>query len=129
MINIACWSSITSVQEKVKLWWPNGYGAQKLYPVSFNLKTYRSEDEPTLSSRTDSQKLLNIGFRTIELIEDEDGKKSITTQWCSLIVVASLERGRTFYFRVNGHPIFMKGVNYVPAHTLPELSADTETRK
>ncbi|XP_034485260.1 beta-mannosidase-like isoform X2 [Drosophila innubila] len=96
-------------KEKVKLWWPNGYGAQKLYPVSFNLKTYRSEDGPSLSSRTDSQKLLNIGFRTIELVEDED------------------ERGRTFYFRVNGHPIFMKGVNYVPAHTLPELSADSET--
>ncbi|KAL7726905.1 hypothetical protein ACLKA6_019124 [Drosophila palustris] len=96
-------------KEKVKLWWPNGYGAQKLYPVSFNLKSYRSEDGPSLSSRTDSQKLLNIGFRTIELVEDED------------------EIGRTFYFRVNGHPIFMKGVNFVPAHTLPELSADTET--
>ncbi|KAH8312206.1 hypothetical protein KR044_009796 [Drosophila immigrans] len=96
-------------KEKVKLWWPNGYGKQVLYPVSFNLKTYRSEEGPSLSSRTDSQMLLNIGFRTIELVEDEDA------------------RGRTFYFRVNGHPIFMKGVNYVPAHTLPELSADSDT--
>ncbi|KAH8360186.1 hypothetical protein KR093_011287, partial [Drosophila rubida] len=95
-------------KEKVKLWWPNGYGRQVLYPVSFNLKTYRSEAGPGLSSRTDSQKLLNIGFRTIELVEDEDA------------------RGRTFYFRVNNHPIFMKGVNYVPAHTLPELSADSD---
>ncbi|XP_060649275.1 beta-mannosidase-like isoform X1 [Drosophila nasuta] len=94
---------------KVKLWWPNGYGNQMLYPVSFNLKTYRNEDEPGLGSRTDSHKLLNIGFRTIELVEDED------------------DRGRTFYFRVNGYPIFMKGVNYVTANALPELSADSDT--
>ncbi|XP_030563718.1 beta-mannosidase-like [Drosophila novamexicana] len=96
---------------RVKLWWPNGYGAQQLYPVLFSLKSYRNETGPELSSRTDSQKLLHIGFRTIELVEDKD------------------ERGRTFYFRVNGHPIFMKGANYVPAHTLPELSADSDTIK
>lgn len=38
----------------------------------------------------------------------------------------SADRGRTFYFRVNNHPIFMKGANYVPASTLPELSADAD---
>ncbi|EDV92670.1 GH18705 [Drosophila grimshawi] len=96
-------------KERVKLWWPNGYGSQQLYPVLFRLKTYRNKDEPSLSSRTDSQKLLRIGFRTIKLVEDKD------------------DRGRTFYFRVNDHPIFMKGANYVPAQTLPELSAETET--
>ncbi|XP_017968131.1 beta-mannosidase-like [Drosophila navojoa] len=98
-------------KDRVKLWWPNGYGKQQLYPVMFDLKSYRNQSVPRLNSRTDSQKLLHIGFRTIELVEDKD------------------ERGRTFYFRVNGHPIFMKGVNYVPAHTLPELSADTEKVK
>ncbi|KAH8418053.1 hypothetical protein KR222_010989 [Zaprionus bogoriensis] len=95
-------------KDRVQLWWPNGYGAQKLYPVVFNLKSYRSEGGPLLSSRTDSQKQLNIGFRTIELVEDKD------------------DRGRTFYFRVNDHPIFAKGANYVPASTLPELSADSD---
>lgn len=39
---------------------------------------------------------------------------------------SSAERGRTFYFRVNNHAIFMKGANYVPASTLPELSADAD---
>jgi len=33
------------------------------------------------------------------------------------------------FFRVNCHPIFMKGANYVPAHTLPELSADADAGK
>ncbi|EDV47740.2 uncharacterized protein Dere_GG12165 [Drosophila erecta] len=96
-------------KDRVILWWPNGYGKQKLYPVLFSVKCYTSKDIHTLSSRSESHKLLKIGFRTIELVEDED-----------------LEIGKTFFFRVNGHPIFMKGANYVPAHTLPELSADAD---
>ncbi|XP_052836095.1 beta-mannosidase-like isoform X1 [Drosophila gunungcola] len=95
-------------KDRVTLWWPNGYGKQKLYPVHFSVKCYASEEGPSLSSRTESQKLLKIGFRTIQLVEDKD------------------DIGRTFYFRVNGHPIFIKGANYVPAHTLPELSADAD---
>lgn len=30
--------------------------------------------------------------------------------------------GRSFYFKVNGQPIFIKGASYVPSHILPELS-------
>lgn len=63
-------------KDRVRLWWPNGYGEQKLYAVTFNLKSYRSVEGPSLSSRTDSQKQLNIGFRTIELVEDKDGRWS-----------------------------------------------------
>ncbi|XP_017845384.1 beta-mannosidase-like [Drosophila busckii] len=96
-------------KDNVELWWPNGYGAQILYPVLFSLKCYRGEEQPSLMSRTESKQLLNIGFRTIELVEDEDAY------------------GRSFYFRVNDQPIFMKGVNYVPADILPELAADTDT--
>ncbi|XP_017057225.2 beta-mannosidase-like isoform X2 [Drosophila ficusphila] len=95
-------------KDRVTLWWPNGYGKQKLYPVLFSVKCYASEDGASLSSRTESQKLLKVGFRTIELVEDKD------------------HVGRTFFFRVNGHPIFMKGANYVPVHALPELSADAD---
>lgn len=98
----------------------------------FSIKTYRSSGEPRLSSRTDSQKLLHIGFRTIELVEDKDGgeiSEGMAFQYVTKYICVISARGRTFYFRVNGHPIFMKGVNYVPAQTLPELSAETETCK
>lgn len=30
--------------------------------------------------------------------------------------------GRTFYFKVNNQPIFIKGANYVPSHIVPEYS-------
>lgn len=32
----------------------------------------------------------------------------------------SLFVGRTFFFRVNGRPIFAKGSNQIPFHVLPE---------
>ena len=29
-------------------------------------------------------------------------------------------QGLSFYFKINGRPIFMKGSNWIPAHVLPE---------
>jgi len=50
-----------------------------------------------------------VGFRTVELVEEP------------------LEKGMSFYFRVNGVPIFAKGSNFVPASIFPELSAKEDT--
>lgn len=60
-------------KERVALWWPNGYGQQKLYPVMFSIKCYTGNSSH-LGSRMKSQKVLKIGFRTIELVEDKDGE-------------------------------------------------------
>ncbi|XP_058980112.1 beta-mannosidase-like [Musca domestica] len=92
-------------KDKIKLWWPNGYGEQKLYPLYFVAKCYTEINGPTLRSKTKSQKTINIGFRTIELEEDLD------------------DYGRNFYFKVNDQPIFVKGASYVPSHILPEHSS------
>uniref|UniRef100_A0A1I8PT43 beta-mannosidase n=1 Tax=Stomoxys calcitrans TaxID=35570 RepID=A0A1I8PT43_STOCA len=91
-------------QEKVQMWWPNGYGEQKLYPLYFRAQCWLDINGPALKSKTRSQKTINIGFRTIELEEDVD------------------DFGRSFYFKVNDHPIFIKGASYVPSHILPEQS-------
>lgn len=64
---------IIFIQERVALWWPNGYGQQKLYPIAFSIKCYAGNSSH-LSSRMKSQKVLKIGFRTIELVEDKDGE-------------------------------------------------------
>ena len=67
-------------------WWPNGMGEQKLYDVRLEIK----------SNNYISKVSKSIGLRTIELVTEKD---SI---------------GSNFFFKVNGIPTFMKGVNYIP---------------
>nr|CAI5847146.1 unnamed protein product [Callosobruchus analis] len=82
----------------VHTWWPNGYGAHDLYLLKIR---YSAKDESEVSTKE-----VRIGFRTIELVEDPVGK------------------GYSFYFRVNGVPIFMKGSNEIPVDILPERGQD-----
>ena len=82
--------------DTVRLWWPNGHGDQPLYTLS----VYNRGQ--LVGSRL-------IGFRTVELVQHTYGPNI---------------KGLSFYFTINGRPIFVKGTNWVPPDAFRERVPD-----
>ena len=81
-----------------KRWWPNGLGEAYLYPVTVSI--LHGKD-------TIQQTTRRIGLRTVEVVNAPD------------------KDGTSFFVKVNGQPVFMKGANYIPSDNfLPRVTDD-----
>ncbi|XP_021536047.1 beta-mannosidase [Neomonachus schauinslandi] len=79
----------------VETWWPHGHGNQTGYNMTILFK---------LDGGLSIEKSAKVYFRTVELIEEPiEGS-----------------RGLSFYFKINGLPIFLKGSNWIPADSFQD---------
>ncbi|WP_143304860.1 beta-mannosidase [Chitinophaga vietnamensis] len=80
-------------------WWPRGMGQQNGYRVNVEL----AQNNEALAVGG-----YKVGLRTIEVVNKPDSA------------------GESFYVKVNGQPVFMKGANYIPQDNfLPRVTRHT----
>ena len=84
-----------------QIWWPNGLGAHPVYKFTASLK------ENNLELDRDS---VRTGLRTVRLVTDSD------------------KYGRSFYFEINGIPVFAKGADYIPTDIFPSRTTPEHYR-
>jgi beta-mannosidase len=96
-----------------KLWWSRGLGEPHLYELTMNF----SQGKRLTASHTQK-----IGLRTIKLIRKADQLKAPGQDTVA-------EGTESFYFELNGVPIFAKGANYIPQDIFQERVTEAQYRQ
>lgn len=82
----------TIILENPALWYPNGFGEQPLYDLKIKLLR-----EKHVLDQWDN----TFGIRSVKLNREQD------------------REGKKFVFEINNEPIFLKGMNWIPADSFP----------
>ena len=94
--------SVTYDVENPRLWWCAGMGEQPLYDFTIEVKK---------GTQTIEKQDIRLGIRSIELITQKD------------------EKGESFYFKLNGKPVFAKGANYIPQDLFQDRVDPNHTKR
>ncbi|XP_016127701.1 beta-mannosidase-like [Sinocyclocheilus grahami] len=89
---------LNQVRSSVSLWWPFGHGEQTLYDLMIDVNL---EDGEAFNAER------MVAFRTVELVQEPIPSSP----------------GLSFYFWINGKPIFLKGSNWIPVHAFQDHRA------
>jgi beta-mannosidase len=88
-----------------ELWWSAGMGKQKIYQLACDL--YDAND---MHAASREHFVSRFALRKIELVTVPDAR----SEFASALQDQTSQAGTTFYLRLNGLPVFIKGANYVP---------------
>ncbi len=88
--------------QRPELWYPAGYGAQRIYQFNAQLK---------IGNRMSDEMMKRTGLRSIVLRREVD-------QW-----------GRSFEFVLNGIPVFGKGADVIPFDSFPNRVTTEQYRR
>jgi beta-mannosidase len=101
MLKNRVWLEGELTVDRPDLWWPNGLGEQSLYEIRLRL---------VKDSKVVDRIAFDYGIRTIEQIRSAGPR--LTDRWTK------------WQFVINGKPVFLRGINWMPLDVLLDLSEE-----